>query len=162
MGTPTEPIRDIMRRTMVNLAFIEQSARSDGPYEVTQLVNSFLGALAHPWEVMQDDLKSLPLAEATRRGWPALAKERSTDRDPTSLGDLVRLMRNGFAHGHIEFWPGAKGEIQALRIWNTDRNDRRTWGVIVTVDDARRLLLRFSELIEELHARQGSTASRAT
>ena len=34
---------------MGNLDFIEQHKSDDGPYEVTQLINSFLGALAHPF-----------------------------------------------------------------------------------------------------------------
>jgi hypothetical protein len=161
MVMPVEPIRDIMRRTMANLAFVEQSAGPGGPYEVTQLINSFLGALAHPWEAMQADLMTLPLAEAAKRGWPTITKERPTDIDPTSLGDLVRLMRNGFAHGNITFLPSAKGEIRALRIWNTHpRSKQRTWGTIVTVDDARAFLTRFAELAEELHARQTRNASQ--
>jgi hypothetical protein len=35
---------------MANLEFIERHAGAGGRYEVTQLVNSFLGALAHPYE----------------------------------------------------------------------------------------------------------------
>ncbi|MCI0632058.1 MAG: hypothetical protein L0Y44_15540 [Phycisphaerales bacterium] len=37
---PEDPVRDIMRRTMFNLRLIEQQATTNGPYEVTQLVNS--------------------------------------------------------------------------------------------------------------------------
>jgi hypothetical protein len=161
MVMPSEPVRDIMRRTMANLAFVEDNARPDGPFEVTQLINSFLGALAHPWEALQSELMALPLSEATERGWPALPKERETDRDPSSLGDLVRLMRNSFAHGNITFLPGAKGEIKALCVWNTHPSNRqRTWGAIVTVDDARTFLFRFAELAEEIHARQVGHAPR--
>jgi hypothetical protein len=161
MVMPSEPVRDIMRRTMANLAFVENNARPVGPFEVTQLINSFLGALAHPWEVLQSELMALPLSEATERGWPAISKERATDRDPSSLGDLVRLMRNSFAHGNIAFLPGATGEIKALRVWNTrPSSGQRTWGTIVTVDDARTFLVRFAELAEEIHARQGSRAPR--
>ena len=47
---PEDPVRDVMRRTMFNLRFIEEHQEQNGPFEVTQLVNSFLGALAHPWE----------------------------------------------------------------------------------------------------------------
>jgi hypothetical protein len=48
---PEQPVRDIMQWTMMNLEFIEAQPRDPrtGPFEVTQLVNSFLGALAHPW-----------------------------------------------------------------------------------------------------------------
>ena len=43
-----EPLLDIMRRSMANLAFVEAHAGPSGPYEVTQLINTFLGALTHP------------------------------------------------------------------------------------------------------------------
>jgi hypothetical protein len=59
---PHEPLRDVMHRTMHNLKFIEAQKTPHGPYEVTQLLNSFLGALAHPWEIYQSELcnRSLP------------------------------------------------------------------------------------------------------
>jgi hypothetical protein len=153
MGMPHDPVRDVMHRTMHNLQFIEAHAGVDGPYEVTQLINSFLGALAHPWEAYRHDLITVPLAEARVAGWPAVAKERQSDREPDSLGDLVRLMRNALAHGNVEFLPDSSAEIRALRLWNTDRG-RRTWGAIVTIADMRFFLTRFVALAEELHERQ--------
>lgn len=153
MGMPYEPVHDIMRRTMHNLEFVEAHASGNGPYEVTQLINSFLGALAHPWETYRDDLTEMSLATARIAGWPAIAKERPNDREPNSLGDLVRLMRNALAHGNVEFLPGASDEIQALRLWNIDRG-RRTWGAVVTVKEMRAFLMRFIALAEELHGRR--------
>lgn len=124
---PFEPVRDVMRRTMANLEFIETHKQRNGPYEVTQLLNSFLGALCHPWESYRIDLDTKSLAEAAAEGWPGIIKERPRDYDPQSLGDLVRLMRNAIAHGNIKFLPGSTGEIQALRIWNKERSVRN-WG----------------------------------
>jgi hypothetical protein len=72
---PHEPVLDMMRRTMANLAFIERNATSGGPFEVTQLINSFLGALAHPWESLKHELNGMSLASATERGSPKLEKE---------------------------------------------------------------------------------------
>ena len=149
---PHELVRDIMRRTMHNLEFVEGHAGVDGPYEVTQLINSFLGALAHPWETYRDDLTAMSLAAAHTAGWPAMAKERPTDREPDSLGDLVRLMRNALAHGNVQFLPGASADIP-LRLWNTNRG-RRSWGAVVTVADMRSFLVRFVALAEELHGRR--------
>ena len=40
MGMPTEPLLDIMRRSMANLAFVEAHAGPAGPYEVTQHINT--------------------------------------------------------------------------------------------------------------------------
>lgn len=149
MGMPTVPVLDIMRRSMANLEFVEAQAGSNGPYEVTQLVNTFLSALAHPFEAMRDDLIALPLSEAARLGWPPITKERPSDRDPASLGDFIRLLRNGFAHGNIEFLGDRKGQIVALRIWNTDpRSHSRNWGTILPVADIRRLLELFVDLVE--------------
>jgi hypothetical protein len=156
MGMPTQPILDIMRRSMANLAFIETHAGPDGPYEFTQLINTFLGALAHPFEAMRDDLTSLPLADACAQGWPRLSKERTTDQDPETFGDLIRLMRNGMAHGNIELLSDGKGQIHALRIWNTSpRTKARTWGAIVLASDLRRFLALFVDLVERRHKEFG-------
>src|SRR5438876_2348403 len=98
---PRVPVGDLMRRTMENLAFVEAHADPNGPFEVTQLVNSFLGALAHPWEKFTAELGKVSIAQAEADGWPRLTKEYATDRDPRDLGELLRLVRNGMAHGNI-------------------------------------------------------------
>jgi hypothetical protein len=154
MGVPTEPILDIMRRSMANLRFIEEHAGPHGPYEVTQLTNTFLGALAHPFEAMRDDLMALPLVEATAMGWPPITKEWTTDTEPSSLGDLVRLMRNGMAHGNIEFLPEGKAQIHANV---APRVKRRTWGAIAR----HAILVLFVELIERRHRDFGWYPRRA-
>ena len=127
---PYEPLRDVMHRTMENLRFVERHAGSQGPFEVTQLINSFLGALAHPGERYKDELSSISLAEAERLGWPLINNERPSDQIPTSLGDQLRLMRNALAHGNIAFHPGSDGEIRALQLWNMNQG-RRTWGTVI-------------------------------
>ncbi len=151
---PQNLVPDIMRRTMTNLRFVEQHRQNDGPFEVTQLVNSFLGAMAHPWEQFKSELNQLSLQDAERDGWPRVVKERPKDQAPQSLGDLLRLVRNSLAHGNIKFLPDDANEICALRIWNKD-NGRRTWGATVPVEDMRRFLDRFVDLAEHLHERQG-------
>jgi hypothetical protein len=124
-----------------------------GPYEVTQLINSFLGALAHPWERYRDDLSAIKVSAGAEAPWPKIAKERHNDREPDSFGDLVRLMRNAMAHGNIDFLPAPSGDIRALRLWNDERG-RRTWGAVVQVADMRAFLAHFVKLAEELYDRQ--------
>ncbi len=148
MGMPTEPLLDVMRRSMANLAFVEAHAGPPGPYEVTQLVNTSLGALAHPFEAMRHNLMSLPLAEAAALGPPRIDRERPGDSEPTSLGDLIRLLRNGFDHGNLEFLPDGRGQIGALRIWNTTPRGARTWGAVIEVDGMQRFLGLFVESIK--------------
>jgi hypothetical protein len=158
---PTEPARDLMRRTMVNLRFIEAHQASDGPYEVTQLINSFLGALAHPWERYRTDLQRLPLAEAGRLGWPEMEKELTEDVDPNSLGDLLRLVRNAFAHGNIEFIPDSSGDIQQIRFWNNNRSGRRTWGAVLTVSGSASISGKFCSPGRRVFARREVTETDA-
>ncbi len=145
---PWEPTRDIMRRTLFNLEFIEQHATErDGPYEVTQLINSFLGAVAHPWETYRPALDSIPLT--AMENWPTLPREKDTDEDPQTVGHVLRLLRNGIAHGNIDFLQSGNDDIRPLRIRNMQRN-RRTWGIIIKVADLRRLVTEFVALAEHL------------
>jgi hypothetical protein len=149
---PEEPVYSLMRRTMDNLRFIERCATRGGPYEVTHLVNSFLGALAHPWEELRIELNQLELRESQKRGWPHVTKELPTDKEPASLGDMISLVRHSFAHGHIEFLPDEGGEIAAVRFWNVKPGtDKRTWGSVLGVDELRRFLECFVTLAEEIN-----------
>ena len=84
---PQDRVPDLMRRTMMNLRFIEEQKQQNGPFEVTQLVNSFLGALAHPWEQFRSELDRLSLPDAEQDGWPHLANERSEDQPPHRPGN---------------------------------------------------------------------------
>ncbi len=146
---PHVPVLDMMRRTMMNLAFVERHSAKDGPFEVTQLVNSFLGALAHPWETLKADLPTTSLAEAAAAGWPVPEQQGGRGPSPESLSDLLRLLRNGIAHGNLSFLPDGRGQIQAIRIENYDRG-RLTWRGVISVQDMRALLHRFVALVEEV------------
>lgn len=149
---PFEPVLDIMRRTMANLAFIERHKAEGGPYEVTQLINSFLGALAHPWEKLGPSL-DISLEEAAAQGWPIPGTDPSVGAAPASLAELIRWLRNGVAHGNLSFLPDGRGEIKAIQIDNFNRG-RRTWRATITVADMRLLLHRFVALIEEVARRE--------
>ena len=156
---PWEPTRDIMRRTMANLKFIElHSSERNGPYEVTQLINSFLGALAHPWERFRDGVDEMPLSSS--EGWPRLPKERAADVEPNSVGEALRLLRNGMAHGNIDFLPGADGTISAVRIRNYNRG-RRTWGIVLSVTDLRCFLTQFVLLVESIAEQERDAVKRS-
>lgn len=147
----TDLVRDVMHRTMFNLRFIEERAAPDGPYEVTQLVNSFLCAYVLPWERLPDKSLGMSLEEAAKRGWPIIKKELPEDQDPENLGRLIRLVRNSFAHGNIELLSGPDGNIQGIRFWNNRRGRGRTWGARLSVWELREYLERFAARADELH-----------
>ena len=140
----------VMERTMCNLEFIDKHKQETGPYEVTQLVNSFLGALAHPWEELKSEFTQKTIKEAEKDGWPKVSKDCPEDEDPKHLGDLLRLMRNGIAHGNIHFLPDGDCEIDSIRIVNIDTSGHRTWGTRLTVRDMRQFLDKFVETARKL------------
>lgn len=143
-----ERLKEVMDRTMCNLRFIHDRCSDDGPFEVVQLVNSFSGAMAHPWEEMKR-LKSLNLSqsiEAARdRGWPVLDKELPTDSDPKDYGEMLRWIRNGFAHGNIDF-KNANGSIVRIQVWNCPIGRPRNWGTVVDVRVMEDFLWFFQDL----------------
>src|SRR5262249_19065212 len=147
---PYEPVLDIMRRTVANLEFVNRHATSEGPFEVTQLINSFLGALAHPWESLKEDLNLISLAEAERQGWPVPDREKQTDKVPASFGELLRYIRNSVAHGNISFLPDGRGQIAIIRIESRNKSGRRVWGALVTPEKMTGFLKQFAALVEAL------------
>lgn len=152
---PQKPILDVMKRTIFNFEFIKKQASSEGPYEITQLINSFLGAMAHPWEQYKNELNNISLTEADKQGWPKINKELSSDKDPKHLGDLLRLIRNGIAHGNIKYFPDEDNEINVLQIWNINhKSKKRDWGTLLTVDLMEIFLYKFVNLAESLHNRR--------
>lgn len=134
-------VRDGMRRTRVNLDAIDADlAQGRSVFEVTQLVNSFLGAFAHSWEEWKEELRRVPLREAIEQGWPDVRGEDSRDDEPQSLGDLLRLIRNGITHGNYRFIGMPGRDIEAIFLWN-EKHGWRSWGASLGVDDLKRLLV---------------------
>ena len=160
MGYPNLPARDMIRRTMANLDVIDglHRRRLSDPdrqqpdvYEVTQLVNSFLGAWAHPWEVWRRDLERISLDDARTDGWPIPSPDDRRDTEPRHFGELLSLTRNAMAHGNIEFLRDFEGsdDIGRVRLWNL-KGGFRTWGITLTVAELRQFLDGFVALAENL------------
>jgi hypothetical protein len=141
------PVRDVMRRTADNLRTIEALKRQgdDSVWEVTQLVNSFAGLVLHPWERWDEKLKAIRLDSPEGAKWPRLVAEHPGDEQVLFVGQLVRLVRNAFAHGNIIFHEDDGGEIRELQIWNSDQG-LRTWSSRVSIETLHSLL---DAMIEE-------------
>jgi hypothetical protein len=156
---PENPIAT-MRRTMFNLEFIDKRCSDQGPYETTQLVNSFLGALAHPWERLRTDLDQISLDEAHKRGWPKIVKTQTSDKEPKNLGQLIAWTRHAFAHGNVNYYADAKGVIDTVEFWNEKdlkNGKRRIWGTRLNVEDLRAYLEGFVALAIEIDRSQQSS-----
>lgn len=147
-----EKLQEVMRRTMCNLRFIKEHAARGGPFEVVQLVNSFAGAMVHPWENMKRldslGLRWLSLAQARERGWPVLEKEPGNNyQDPANYGQMLQWIRNGFAHGNVEF-ENTDGEIAKIRVCNRPDGVTSNWCAVGSVTDMEDFLWFFENLAE--------------
>jgi hypothetical protein len=155
MGNMYQPVKDLMHRTMYNLKFIEDLKEPNGPYEVTQLINSFIGAMAHPWEKSKwkKELTKITLKQAQQEGWPDIVTDEGSKDTPKSLEDLIRVMRNAIAHGNLAFVSQRGDEIEMVDLWNRG-GGKYTWRARVHVKDLRSFLDRFFELANELYNRE--------
>jgi hypothetical protein len=137
------------RRTWKNFEHIESALKNQADVHViTQLANSMLGLVIFPWEKrIQAELANQTLAELTARGWPALKMEGAKCR---TLGELVRRLRNGFAHREIWFTSDSRHiEDVSIHIENHWKNER-TWSMDITAKDLRVFCANFVQLLEEV------------
>lgn len=167
MTSPERQDVDLIRRTLDNLQFIEQHKQRNGPWEVTQTVNSFLSIIAHPRERLLDPeaIKWLTLADpkVTSAGLPSFASSWEYDSEqPRTLAQLLRLLRNGIAHGNVDLLnrrelaalrPEAKfdamlnhDDVAGIEVWNADNGKNRTWGTVLTVEELGQALRGFATL----------------
>lgn len=164
MGLPSseERARTIMDRSIQNLEIVNR-LRSDrlasgvdvereGPHEVTQLINSFLGALIQPWEeIREDDRLGEALREPLTRlrqrnlNWPIPETELAEDQEPRTYFRLLSLMRNAFAHGNLDLI-GSGTDIDRVRLWNECNCGSRTWGTSLSVRELEDFLYFFQDL----------------
>lgn len=140
-------------RTRHNLEVIEQQATAGASvHAVTQLVNSLLGLLVFIKEQkFNNEIRGLTLASLEAQGWP---QWRSSMDTPTSLGQLVRHLRNAVAHGGIKFSSDAAA-LDDVSFEFTDRDPKSsqiTWQGQISGPDLRRFVLR---LVQEVDQRIG-------
>jgi hypothetical protein len=153
-------VREVMRRTRVNLDAINSDyEQGRGVFEVTQLVNSFLSAFAHPWEEWGEELNRISIEDAMAQGWPEITGEDERDDVPEYLGHLVRLIRNGITHGNFRFIGVPDQDIEAIFLWNENRG-WRTWGTTLDVETLKQLLDCIEALARDLPNRVPREPSR--
>jgi len=172
---PAHVITEMMDRTLKNLEFIRDERQRrisdgvdvdfEGPFEITQLVNSVLCALAHPWEALLKPERELRKAQRDPRLRPAvtrlaqhLSDDQSISRNDTYLITLLGYVRNAFAHGNIEFLsresaiPGRR-DIYGIRIWNCRFEEQtKNWERTYTEKSLLQLLSDFREVANELNS----------
>lgn len=176
MGLPRyheQPVLCLMYRTIQNYELINQRKTHNGPFEVTQLINSFLSVLTHPWDQLLDKKKIKDLRISDKRfvecRFPTFPP---VDQDVNSVQidnayELLRVLRNGLAHGNIEILdrkalrrlrpsgplPSVKErDIAGLKIWNEkgeEPNVQINWCTALNVHELHSSLYAMMRLCEK-------------
>ena len=144
-------VRHFAQRTRKNLASIERLSRDEPHkyFEITQLINSSVGLLMFPQQEFFDAVPATPLIELAIAGWPIPTFEHGGEKT-RDLRQLLRYMRNSFAHYNIDFKP-ERGKIVGLYLWNRAAGSP-DWLCYITVSDLRTLFEKFSKLAENIAA----------
>lgn len=143
-------VRDFARRTRRNLLAIQRLSESSPNdfFEVTQLVNSAVGLLMFPQQEFFDRIPEWDNKDLEAKGWPFVSFEHGADRT-RNLRQLIRYMRNSFAHFNIDFKADG-GKISGLYMWNRpSEGTPPDWVCYLTVDQLRGLFEKFAQLMIE-------------
>ena len=173
MGLPRfheQPVLLLMYRTIEHLSFLDRHKAHAGPFEVTEVIIWFLGVFAHAWDHLLDKeiLEREPITSPSFRqcgfpAFPCLAVE-GEPFEIASIFDLLRVVRNGMAHGNMELLdrhqlrrlrqigplPRIKeGEIAGIKLWNRNDAGRITWCTALSVFELRDALTAMMRLCEK-------------
>ncbi len=131
-------VHDFARRTLANLNSIERLACEDGDkyFEVTQLINSAIGLLIFPKEADYNSVPETKLCDLpTKVNLPKILHGKLPEEN---LRQLVRYLRNGFAHYNVEF-VNDNNIIKGVYIRNVSGGGA-DWVAYTSIDDLKALL----------------------
>ena len=153
MTMPESTYRDLMHRTITNYEFVRDNAQKDGPYEVTQLVNSFVAVVGYPRErAIGDLLKAVSIEKGRDLGLPPIPVISSNPNyRADSVADQATMLRNAAAHGRIKFSADENSrQIGAITFSDENRaRDQRT-SIALTIETVEQILYAFRNIAEYL------------
>lgn len=143
-------IKDFTKRTRANLSVVE-----NGPYEVTQLINSMVGLLIIPqtkqFKNITDSLIDGELLNKMKK-----CIESNSYRKPINLKQISRHLRNAVAHSNIEFEaekPNITTQpliIHSVRFRDSNKDTRESISIKIELDLLKDFLFAFSDSISNL------------
>lgn len=140
---------DFVERTLRNIEWIEKqnSIVKDDPtsmtfYEFTNLINQCLGLILLPSQFSNSTFLANFSQELTHYGVGDNIVNKIKGNKDKTLSNILRHLRNGIAHGHIQQYSVNKHDITDVRILDADK------GVVITSDDDAHTIIEFN--IEEL------------
>ena len=140
---------DFVRRTESNLQQIEFLQAKDEKnnskhrfFEITQLINSCIGLVIFPYERAFDylpdiELKNIKIYQEVR----IYHSEKETE--PKKLKDLIKKMRNSFAHTNMCF-KNSNNQIVGVYLWGYPGLESKStppdWVIYIRIDTLQQLV----------------------
>lgn len=140
---------DFVERTLRNIEWIakQNSTVKDDPtsmtfYEFTNLINQCLGLILLPSQFSNSTFLANFTQELTHYGVGDNIVNKIKGNKDKTLSNILRHLRNGIAHGHIQQYSANNHDITDVRILDADK------GVVITSDDDAHTIIELN--IEEL------------
>lgn len=135
----TKSRHEIIKRTMDNLNIISRHNNSNGQYDVTQLINSFLMTILQNWDDLKDKWPHLPKGHIK---WPGI---NSGHLQPHQS---VGKMRDALAHGNFVYEGPEGADIEYVSMWTCQDKITVDWHMKISVSDMRSMLECFVAIAE--------------
>ncbi|MBC8264753.1 MAG: hypothetical protein H8E47_11590 [Anaerolineales bacterium] len=149
---------EFARRSMKNLEYILDAAESSAEvHPVTQTVGALLGVIVFPWENgALNAVKNKRIAVANSEGWPSwvMSGKVAESHRVKTIGDLIELLRNSIAHGHVSFDSDSKQLSDVTVIFeNHPRGDpEANWRGEIRADQLALFCKKFSNFVADFVA----------
>lgn len=149
MSMYAEFTRDFAARTLENLNYIETAEKNgENTYEVTQLVNSFLGLIVFPQEQDKQRVRKVSINPKIINSLCAGVMENTYtgQYEEVNLESIVYHFRNAISHGHIEPHADGYGEISRIEFHDYNlRKPKEIFRIKVEISLLREFVLAFAE-----------------
>lgn len=137
-GSVDNVMSEYIDRTIENLRIIEETTSKQGSYEVTQLINSFVGLLILPKEKIFDGIDDSYVSDETLN---QLKKYICCSKEEKNLKNIIRHLRNGVAHFNMKF--SGSGRIEEIEI-----KDRENFKATFDIKFLKSFILEFAENVK--------------
>ena len=156
---PEDAFLDFLRRTKENLATTDKWRDGDPSstfHEVTNLVNSLLGLIVLPQELLPNSVRQVEVGPHGIAKWGVTFNVvKREGRPPKQLRPLLTGMRNTIAHGSWEFEANGPN-IGGIKFVNRSKDRKRVlWIAAFDLDGLHSFLDHLTSEIERAYRRQG-------
>jgi len=142
---------DFVTRTQELLVqYDEMEKDSQKKYEITLLINCFVGLIIVPQSKWND---SISPEEISSERWGidpsmiSICKDGKLVDEPKNLRNVARHLRNSISHYHFEIVNNSNHEIGSIKFQdflpNNERNE--TFELTIEIEPLKKFLLKFSE-----------------